>query len=179
MDHDKPQNPYTGYYGTKPEKHHRGCSVPLFFAVILSLCILGVFYVRWLETKSVAQPEDGIETPTSAYNSELIASAQEPQIAEHSVIGILGGTVPEHVQRYYGLPAGVYVQEILQNNTGLQIGDVITALNGTAVSSTEELAAARDQFAAGAEVTLRIWRDGTMLEVTLTLQEQHNKKVPD
>ena len=112
MDQDKHQNPYTGFYGTKPQKYHRGCSVPMFFAAMLLLCILGVLHVRWAETKSTVQPDDSAEASiaSASYNSELIAPTQESVAEEQTVIGILGGTVPEHVQRYYGLPAGVYVQ---------------------------------------------------------------------
>lgn len=373
MDHgDRHDNPYTGYYGTRPQKHQRGCSVPMFFLAMLSLCILGIFYVRWLENRAaessvtpdaisdlqtvstapaandsdsllILEPEvdaltlqeiykktlpsvvsiltadgsgtgvilsaDGyiitnqhlvadsdtltvilqdkdeyeaaligsdavsdlailkidavdltaaefgdssavqvgdpvvaignplgpelggtmangiiaainqdfttagrtltlfqtnaqvgggpllndcgqiiaiatpqfagydaegnIAIPTATVKGIVDALIEKGYVAGQAAIGIWGETVPGHVQNYYHLPAGVYVSEVAADSDaaahGIQEGDVITAVNGTAVASKEELNAVKNQFSAGEQITLTVWRSDETLEITVTL----------
>ena len=172
------QNPYTGYYGTKPHKPHRGCSVPLFFLAIFSLCILGLFYVRWLDDRKDAVPADNAAVPqvTSFNSAELIIESEADSAPLHNefsqviAIGFRGATVPDSVQRYYRFPAGVYVS--YAEVDGLLEGDVITAVNGTVIASLEELNAIKNRFTAGDPLVLSIWHDGETREITVTLVDR-------
>jgi serine protease Do len=72
-----------------------------------------------------------------------------------------------------GLKAGTQQVQI-QGTTILAGGDVITAVNGQAVSSNQELRAALSQFSAGEKISLSILRDGKTLEVSVTLAARGN-----
>ena len=48
-------------------------------------------------------------------------------------------------------------------------GDIITAINGVQVTTTDELEMVKNQFSAGESVTLRIFRGGQQWNVDVTL----------
>ena len=70
-------------------------------------------------------------------------------------VGILMKDVPQEAQQY-GVPAGSEVLAVLDGSgagkAGLQAGDIITAVNGTAVSGSEALKAAVQNCKAGDKV---------------------------
>lgn len=164
-------NAYTGYYGTRPQKSHRGCSVPAFFCAVLSLCILGGLYVRWTESPSRAEAADSQTdaAQNAAYHTELSPLTTEDL---QPAIGIEGDTVPCYVQIYYQLPAGFYIRAVDDNAAaqGLQEDDIIIAFNETAITSSEELSALEQASSAGDPVTLTIWRDGEQLDFCVILE---------
>lgn len=96
-------------------------------------------------------------------------------VSGRPVIGISGENISQQVAFLYGLPQGVYVRYIEPDSgayfAGIQQGDVITALNGTAVASISELNNLRDNFKAGDTVTLTVYRHGEVLEIDVVLGE--------
>lgn len=102
--------------------------------------------------------------------------------ADQGTIGISGVSVTSSVASAYNMPEGVYVAEILEGggaaNSDLQQGDIITAINGTTISSMEDLKKQLQYYEAGTTVTLTIERaDGNgsyteqSIAVTLGTQE--------
>ena len=55
-------------------------------------------------------------------------------------------------------------------------GDIVTAINGQAVGSIDDLNTIKNQYAAGDEVTLTVYRSGTYYEITVTLVDQATGK---
>lgn len=88
------------------------------------------------------------------------------------LLGITGTTITEEQAALYHIPQGVYVYSTSDNSsTGLQPGDVITAINGTKITTMEELNEQKNLHKAGETVTLRICRSGENMEVPVTLAE--------
>jgi serine protease Do len=58
---------------------------------------------------------------------------------------------------------------------GIREGDIITAVDGTTVSSAEELSRIKNSHTAGDQVTVTIYRNGKSYEVTVTLMEQNEQ----
>ena len=91
-------------------------------------------------------------------------------------VGILMNDVNEAAQRY-GVPAGSEVMAILEGSGadkgGLQVGDIITAVNGETVENSDALKAAVQNCKAGEQVTFTVYRDGDTLDVTVTLDEDN------
>ena len=87
-------------------------------------------------------------------------------------LGVGVRTVTGEVQQY-GIPAGAYVASVDEGGAaekaGVQVGDVITALDGETVESQEELTSLKNQHQPGDTVTLTVYRDGETLELTVTL----------
>lgn len=87
-------------------------------------------------------------------------------------LGITGTTITEDMAALYHIPQGVYVYSVSENSaSGLQQGDIITAIDSTEITTMEELNEQKNLHKAGETVTLRIIRNGESTEVQVTLQE--------
>ena len=90
-------------------------------------------------------------------------------------VGILMNDVSSEATRRYGIPQGAYIEAVLEgacgDKAGLKTGDIITGINGTAVSNSEALKNAIKDYKAGDEVTFQVYRDGETVDVTVTLDE--------
>ncbi|MCK6577613.1 MAG: PDZ domain-containing protein [Anaerolineae bacterium] len=84
--------------------------------------------------------------------------------------GFLGVQLAEDEEN--GVVVASVVAESAADVAGLQEGDVITAVNGTAVSSASEVAELIAAMSAGDGVTLDITRDGEAMAVEATLGER-------
>lgn len=109
---------------------------------------------------------------------------------EYAWLGIQGQSLTEDIAAALGIEGqGVLVAEVVDGSpaaeAGLQGGtsetsvqgqpyvvggDVITAIDGEAVSSMEELAGTIAEKAPGDEITLTVLRDGATTDVTVTLE---------
>ena len=101
-------------------------------------------------------------------------------VAGRPAIGISGDSLPSYYRTYYRLPDGVYVTSVNEGSDakakGIREGDIVTAINGEKICSIDELNTVKNQYAAGDEVTLTIYRSGTYYEVTVTLVDQATGK---
>ncbi len=72
-----------------------------------------------------------------------------------------------------GAPAGVTLADVTENGpaakAGLQIGDIITAIDGTAVDTVDALTAILQSHAIGEQVELTVWRSGQEYKAVVTV----------
>ena len=99
--------------------------------------------------------------------SSLIANGY---VTGRPQLGITGVTVTEEYAELYHMPQGVYVYSA-DGASALQKGDIITAIDGTAITTMEELNEQKNQHQAGDTVTLTVTRSGESMDVQITLQE--------
>ena len=99
---------------------------------------------------------------------------------QRGYLGIQGVDVPtEYVQRF-GMPEGAMVTKITEgspaSDAGLQLNDIITAVDGQKVSSLETLRSALSYYAAGESVTITVQRPNgnqyTETQITVTLADR-------
>ncbi|MBR5485506.1 MAG: trypsin-like peptidase domain-containing protein [Oscillospiraceae bacterium] len=95
-------------------------------------------------------------------------------------IGVSIIEVDQYLSRLNNLPTGIYVQSVDRDSDamaqGVVPGDVITHVNGTRVEKLKEVREIIDEFEAGDEITLTIYRATTgyqpkELEITIKLME--------
>ena len=71
---------------------------------------------------------------------------------------------------------GILVQEVVPNSAaekaGVQVGDFITSANGTSIASSQDLMKIRRECRVGDALTLTLYRDGELTDVTLILQAE-------
>ncbi len=95
-------------------------------------------------------------------------------------IGIYMQEVTEQISKYYGIPVGIYVSEVVEDsgaeNAGIIAGDVVVNVNGTTVKSIDSLMKIMKYYAIGDEVDITFMRNegGKYVEhtVTVTLGEK-------
>lgn len=105
----------------------------------------------------------------------MIESIIENGYVSKPYIGVSVASVSVETQSY-GLPQGAAVKVIAENSpaeaAGLQINDIITAVNGTAITGSSDLVKVINQSTVGEALTLSIYRNGNDLNLTLTVGEK-------
>ncbi|MDD3338033.1 MAG: trypsin-like peptidase domain-containing protein [Lachnospiraceae bacterium] len=92
-----------------------------------------------------------------------------------SYLGINCKNIASEYAEMYGTPVGIYVDSVVENgpsaNAGIQKGDIITKIDGTSVTSYEELTGRLEYYAAGEKVDIVISRanGGKYEEQTVTV----------
>ncbi|MBO5976778.1 MAG: trypsin-like peptidase domain-containing protein [Oscillospiraceae bacterium] len=108
------------------------------------------------------------------------------KIAEDLIIkGYVGGkayfgirteTLPASVRQYYNLPAGAYVVSVESGScaekAGLEAGDIITAIDGKPISSSDALLAAKKDYRAGDEAILTVSRSDGDIQISIVFDEE-------
>ena len=91
-------------------------------------------------------------------------------------IGIVARDVSAQMAEYYQLTEGIYIVEIERGSAadkaGLQVKDIITAVDGEKTLTIEELNARKNTLKPGDVMTLTVVRNGREITVRLTLQEE-------
>ena len=122
----------------------------------------------------------GFAIPISVAKPIIDELIENGYVAGRPAIGISGDSLPTYYRAYYRLPDGVYVTSVNDGSDakakGIREGDIVTAINGEAISSIDDLNTIKNQYAAGDEVTLTIYRSGAYYEVTVTLVDQATGK---
>ena len=89
-------------------------------------------------------------------------------------LGIFGGSMTEQMaaQYRYDISEGVFVYSVEEGSAaekaGLQMGDVITKVDDTDISTMEDLTAVKKQYSAGDTVTFTVYRQGETITLSLT-----------
>ena len=122
----------------------------------------------------------GFAIPISVAKPIIDELIENGYVAGRPAIGISGDSLPSYYRTYYRLPDGVYVTSVNDGSDakakGIREGDIVTAINGEVISSIDDLNTIKNQYAAGDEVTLTIYRSGAYYEVTVTLVDQATGK---
>jgi len=91
-------------------------------------------------------------------------------------VGIGGIELDESMAQRYDLVVGVYVKTVddfsAAEKAGLRVGDVITEVEGTKITTMDKLNEIKNTKAIGDTLKLKVYRDGKTKDITVTLQEQ-------
>lgn len=109
---------------------------------------------------------------TTDITSQLIQYSK----VKRPFIGISGIDLDESTAKKYNLVVGVYVKSVEDFSSaekgGLKSGDVIIEADGKSIKSMDELNEIKNSHQIGDTMKLKINRDGSEKEITLTLGEQ-------
>lgn len=94
-------------------------------------------------------------------------------------MGVTVQTMADNVAAYYGVPVGAYVFLIEENScaksAGLEVGDIITAIDDYEIGGNSDLKASLKHYGAGDTATLTVYRDNDYVTLSITFDEA----VPD
>lgn len=102
--------------------------------------------------------------------SDLI---QYGYVKDRAALGISGQFIDSMTGRFYGLPQGEYVAQLNSSEaqaSGLQVGDVITAIDNQQLDSESTLRSAILSKKPGDTVTLQVYRSSTQQSTTVELK---------
>ena len=96
-------------------------------------------------------------------------------------IGVTVSSVSSEAQGY-GLPTGAAVRSVEADSpaakAGLEENDIITEVDGTAITSSTELVNYVGEKTPGDELTFKVYRQGAELELTVTIGEKTQSAMP-
>jgi membrane-associated protease RseP (regulator of RpoE activity) len=147
---------------TKPPKS-RGGLVAVLLVLVILLCgitsYLSVLNVRLVLQINQDEPDSQIQF--------LPATTAPTTVDDHSddlLPGVEGRTVSAPEQAFYHWPAGVVVTKVSPDSpaaeAGLMLGDILTEIDGTAVTDVKSLQAAVAALQTGDAVSVTYCRDG-------------------
>ena len=137
--------------------------------------VIGVTNAKYSTSSSSEASIDniGFAIPINSIMN-IVESIIEKGYISKPYVGISVMDVSAETQQY-GIPAGAAVQSVVEDSpaeqAGLRKGDVITAVNGTAMDSNalvDYVGAAQ----VGDQLILSVYRQGTTMEITITVGEQ-------
>lgn len=137
--------------------------------------VIGITNAKYSSNGSEASIDNiGFAIPIN-HVLNIVTSIIENGYIAKPYIGVSVLTVDEDTQSF-GLPAGAAVKSVTEGSpaekAGIQVNDIITAANGTEISSSDQLVDLVSSLYDGAELKLSIYRQGEELELTVTVGEQ-------
>ena len=120
----------------------------------------------------------GFAIPINDVQSIIKDIMENGSVGNKAYMAITAGTMTQQMAAQYKINAteGVFVYSVEDDGAGdkagLKLGDVITKLNDTQITSMEDLSAAKKGFKAGDTVTLTVLRDGKEITTQLTFDAQ-------
>ena len=91
-------------------------------------------------------------------------------------LGVRVSSVTEADAKRYGVPVGAYVEAVEEGScaqkAGLKVGDIITSMDDTVITTHSALVAAKATYRAGDTMILKVVREGKQLELSVVLDEE-------
>ena len=133
-----------------------------------------VIGVNTLKVASTGVEGIGFSIPINS-TVEVVEQLKTHKKVIRPSIGIGGRDLDEETAKRHNLVAGVYVASISEysaaEKAGLRVGDVITSVDGTKITSIDELNEIKNKHSVGDKLKLTIYRDGKTEDIEITLGE--------
>lgn len=119
----------------------------------------------------------GFAIPINSAKS-VIDQLIEFQTVKRPALGITATAITEDQSKRYNVPVGVYVESVEKDSSadeaGLKVGDIITEINGKAVTNVTELNREKNNYKIGDEITLKVYtsKSKDYKDIKLTLKEE-------
>lgn len=96
-------------------------------------------------------------------------------VKDRPMLGISGEEITDVVARYYNIPQGIIIRAIDPESgaakSSLKIGDIIIGIEGTPITTMNELNKIKETHKAGETVSIKVYRTGQNIDIDVTLSE--------
>lgn len=140
--------------------------------------VVGIVSAKYSSYANTTVEGLGFAIPINDVQSIIKDIIENGSVGNKAYMAITAGTMTQQMAAQYKINAteGVFVYSVEDggagDKAGLKLGDVITKLNDTQITSREDLSAAKKGFKAGDTVTLTVLRDGKEITTQLTFDAQ-------
>jgi serine protease Do len=144
--------------------------------------VVGIVSAKYTQSSSGVSAEGlGFALPINDVKDILSDLIEYGYVTGKPYMGVQVTSVSSDAQRY-GIPAGAAVAYVADGScaekAGLQVNDVITAIDDTAIDSPSALTAALStNYKAGDTATLTVMRSQQTIELTITFDEKNSETV--
>lgn len=142
--------------------------------------VVGVVSAKMTESSSGVSAEGlGFAIPINDVKTIIEDLVEHGYVTGKPYMGVQVNVVDESAQRY-GIPAGAVVEYVAEGScaekAGLQVNDIITAIDDTAVDSPSALTAAlSSNYKAGDTATLTVIRNQEEIKLSITFDEKNEQ----
>ena len=142
--------------------------------------VVGIVTAKYTETSSGVSAEGlGFALPINDVKEIINDLIEHGYVTGKPYLGIQVQNVSDEAQRY-GISAGAAVISVADGSCaqkgGLQVNDIIIAIDDTAIDSSSALTAAlSSNYKAGDTVTLTVVRNQQQVQLTITLDEKNDQ----
>ena len=138
--------------------------------------VVGIVSAKYSSTGSNGETAEGLgfAIPINDVSSMIQDIMTNGYVSNRAYLGATIGTLNASMaQQYrYDITEGAFVYSVEDggpaDQAGLQMGDVITAIDDTEITSLDDLTAARKSYTAGDTCTLTVYRQGETITLQLT-----------
>ena len=140
--------------------------------------VVGIVSAKYSSYSDTTVEGIGFAIPISDVQTIITDIMENGQVTDKAYMAIKAGSMTEQMAAQYNIDVtqGVFVYAVEKGGAGekagLQLGDVITKLNDTEITSMSDLSMAKKGFKAGDTVTLTVWRSGQEITLSLTFDQQ-------
>ena len=117
----------------------------------------------------------GFAIPSATVKDVVDQLIDQGYVSGRPTLGLTGEGLSTFYQRYYRLPAGLYITGVETGShaaeVGIEPGDILVAIGDTRILSMDDLNTVLYNHAVGDTVTALIYRGGQQYNVELTLSE--------
>ena len=138
--------------------------------------VIGINTMKMGDSMSTAGVEGlGFAIPSTTVKEVVDQLIAQGYVSGRPCLGITGEAVSPLYQYYYRLPAGLLITDVEEDSNaqraGLEDGDILLTLDGTAVTNAEDLTAALYGYQVGDTIEAVIYRGYKQYSVKLTVEE--------
>lgn len=144
--------------------------------------VIGIINAKYSSGSTFSSSEATIEgigfaIPINDVQTILNDLMEHGYVTGKPYLGITVSTVSSvTAQQYSNMKVGAYVNNVKSGScaekAGLKVGDIITQVDGTDITTSAELIDAKNTHKAGEEMTLTVYRDNDYTTLKVTLDEQ-------
>ena len=139
--------------------------------------VIGVTNMKKAAVNSVTVEGLGFAIPSITVKSIVDRLIADGQVTGRPGLGITVGAIPAIAAERYGYPEGLYVNAIHENSDAatkdIRVGDIITAINGQPITTTQDVIDLRDTCAVGDTLVFTLWREGKTFDVSIKVVDQN------
>lgn len=140
--------------------------------------VVGIVSAKYSTYSSTTVEGLGFAIPISDVKAIITDIMENGQVTDKAYMAITAGTMTAQMAAQYSidLSQGVFVYSVVDggagDRAGLRLGDVITKMDDTELTSRQDMSAAMKRYRAGDTVTLTVYRDGAYITTELTFDAQ-------
>ncbi len=138
--------------------------------------VIGITNMKIMNTYNGSVEGIGFAIPSAVVKEIADQLIENGIVLGEPSIGIVAGSVSAEAMELYDLPNGVYVSQVNEGSDalekGLQVGDVIVAVNGQPVYTVAEVNLIKEEMQVGDTITLTVYRDGETFDMEVVLVDR-------
>ena len=140
--------------------------------------VVGIVSAKYSTYSTTTVEGLGFAIPIDDVKSIITDIMENGAVTGKAYMAVTVGTMNSQMAAQYSIDIdqGVFVYSVVKggagDKAGLRLGDVITKMGDTALTSRQDLSAALKSYRAGDTATLTVFRDGSYITTDITFDQQ-------